>query len=452
MTPRSPESEIVVVGDELLCGRTLDTNSRYLSRALTGLGLGVGRVATVGDSESDIAQAVEQAMGRAGLVFVVGGLGPTPDDRTPATVSGLLGRRLVENRAVRRRIEERFRRQGRRLPRLALRQALVPEGARTFANPVGMVPGMAIEVRRQKSEGRSQKAAVSRVPSAESGLVILLPGVPQELEAIFETGVRPFLAAHHAARPSPSARIRTFGIPEAVIAGRLRLPGTVGIGYYPSTTGVDIVLSGPSRTQLDRSVRRAARVLGDSVYEIGDREIEEVVGGLLAGRGWRVATAESCTGGLVGDRITDVPGSSGYYAGGVVAYCNDAKVRLLGVESGTLRRFGAVSAATVKQMAAGVRTRLDADVGIAVSGIAGPGGATPKKPVGLVFTAVVAPGDIIKVEKHRFFGSRRMVKEGAATAALDLCRRMLERARGQKAEAKSQEPKAKGQSGAQENR
>jgi nicotinamide-nucleotide amidase len=403
-----PGSELVVIGDELQSGRVTDTNSAFLGRRLAAAGLPVGRRTVIGDDPALIAEVLGQAVARSRLVFVVGGLGPTPDDRTQAAVAAAVGRDLVRHRPTLRRVEAFFHRAGRRVPALARRQALVVAGARLFANPAGMAPGSLVEWR--------------------GSTVILLPGVPVELEALFDV-VEPELRVRFPARVAHRARIRTAGRPESALASRVervlrRHPGAAA-AYYPATTGVDIILTAPTARKLGPAAAAVRAELGTAVYEVGNRDLAEVVGALLRRRGLTLATAESCTGGMIAARLTDVPGSSDYFAGGVVAYANSAKVGLLGVRKSALDRHGAVSRPTVRQMALGACHRFGADVGIAVSGIAGPGGGTPGRPVGLVFTAVAMQGSV-RIERFLYGGRRRAVRERAAAAALDLCRRVLE--------------------------
>ncbi|UCG42981.1 MAG: CinA family nicotinamide mononucleotide deamidase-related protein [candidate division WOR-3 bacterium] len=403
-----PRVELVVVGDELLSGRIADSNSAFVSRRLAGLGLVPSRVVRVQDDGAAIEREVGLAASRSGLVLVMGGLGPTPDDRTLEAVAGLVGRELVERRSILRRVEARFCGRGMKMPKLARRQALVPKGARLLHNPVGMVPGMALEF--------------------QGSLIVLLPGVPAELEAIVIRGLEELLRKRFRVRPAATARIRTFGLPEATIASRARSllgrhPG-VSPAFYPLTSGVDVVLQAHRRSDLEPVRDSLVRILGNSVYEVGDRTMEQVLGELLRGRRLVVASAESCTGGRIGDRLTSVPGSSEYFAGGLVVYSNQAKVRRLGVKPETLNRYGAVSAQTVREMSRNVRRLFGCDVGIAVSGIAGPGGATKDKPVGLVYVGVSVEAGL-RTRKHLFSGSRMTVKERAAMAAMDLCRLVL---------------------------
>ncbi|MEO0079243.1 MAG: competence/damage-inducible protein A [candidate division WOR-3 bacterium] len=402
------KTEIIIVGDEVLAGAVIDTNSAALARGLADLGLTPQKIIKVGDDKRAIEEVLKRALGEAELVVVAGGMGPTPDDKTVEAVAHALSIRLVLHRPTLMRIQRTFQKRGMRMPALAARQALVLKGAKLLDNPVGMVPGMIV--------------------THQGSTVVLLPGVPVEMEAILTTGVLPYLRKRFVTNPPSVLRLRTFGLPESRIAEKsarlFRRYPALTPAFYPSTTGVDVVIRGRSKVLVERCGRGLVRLLGETVYAVGDKEIALVVGEALRRCGLTVATAESCTGGLVGDMLTNIPGSSDYYRGGVVAYSNEMKLRLLGVRAETLKRHGAVSAQTVREMARGVCRLMAADIGIAVSGIAGPTGGTRKKPVGLVFIAVAA-GEKILVERHIFSGSRRMVKERAAMAALDLCRRAI---------------------------
>jgi len=403
-----PGVELVVVGDELLTGRSGDTSSEILGRRLAAAGLPVARRTVIGDSAVMIAETLEQAVGRSRLVFVVGGLGSTPADRTVTAVAELLGRKTVLHPPTLRRIEKSFRQGGRRVPALARQQARVVPGARLFPNPVGFAPACLVE--------------------RQGTVIVLLPGIPAELDVLF-TVVEPFLRARFVKVPASRVQVRTTGESESVLAGRveraLRRHSSVATTYYPSTTGVDIVLSAPSALELEDALGLVRKAVDSRVYEVGERDIAEVVGELLATRRLTLATAESCTAGLVAARITDVPGSSGYFRGGVIAYSNSAKTALIEVGKPALDRHGAVSRAVAQQMASGVAGRFGADVGLSVTGIAGPGGATPDKPVGLVFTAAAVRGRLT-CERLMLGGKRRAIREQAVAAVLDLCRRALE--------------------------
>jgi len=401
-------AEIVIVGDEVVSGQVVDTNSAFIARSLKGIGLETHRVVRVRDDESEIKRAVASALVSSRLVFVCGGLGVTPDDRTLNAVSELLERKLIVHKPSLDRIKTFFERQGYRIQELAKRHALVPAGARVFENPVGMVPGMVVE--------------------HQNSTICLLPGVPQELSAILEQGIIPYLKQRFGSERKYSAVLRTFGLIESRSAPRVtgivrEYPG-VSVGYYPSVAGLDIILSGEDEAAVNRCADKLTEVFGERVYALKDKGLAEVVGEMLRKAHLTLGTAESCTGGLVGDIITGVKGSSDYYLGGVIAYSNRTKMNVLGVREKTLARYGAVSSQTVKEMAKGVCAVIGTDCGIAVSGIAGPGGGTKEKPVGLVYIGVNFR-EKLWVEKHLFSGTRRVIKERSAYSALDLLRRVL---------------------------
>lgn len=399
-------AELLIIGDEILSGQILDTNSRFLARRLSDLGVKLARITKVGDDPEAIRRAIESGFERQDLLIASGGLGPTPDDQTKGVAAKLFGMRLIIDEELLARLEARFRSEGRPLPGIATRQALIPKGALVLDNPVGIAPGLILR--------RGEKVA------------ILLPGVPGELERIFEDGVRPFLETSYELKPERFRIIRTTGIAEAEIYERLRdyLKRRKGLklAYLPSRKGVDLRISSDGESLEDR-VKEVMEELGPWAYGVDNDSLEAVVGELLRRGGFTLAVAESCTGGLIGDMLTNVPGSSDYFLGGVVAYSNQVKREVCGVKPSTLKRYGAVSAQVVSEMAAGIRSRFDSDFGIGVSGIAGPGGGTPKKPVGLVYIGVA--GKEVRVERHQFYGTRRMIKERSALAALDLLRRTL---------------------------
>ncbi len=404
----SVSGEIVIIGDELVSGKVVDTNSAVIARSLQKIGVEIKRVVRVGDNELEIKRAVAGALVSSRLVFICGGLGPTPDDKTLYAICELLERKPVIHQPTLRRIKDLLDRWGLKMPVTAERQALVPEGAIVFANSEGMVPGMVIEHQGVK--------------------ICLLPGVPQELSVLLEKSIIPFLKERFASEAGYSAVIRTFGLIESKIVPQVnrvlrRFPG-VNVGYYPAVSGLDLMITGRDGKMVMGCADTLVELFGTRVYARNGNGLPEVVGEILRESKLTVATAESCTGGLIGDLLTNVPGSSGYYLGGVVAYSNRAKMNLLGVKEKTIDRYGAVSSQTVKEMADGVCRVMGADCGIAVSGIAGPSGGTEKKPVGLVYIGVVYQGDS-RVERWLFSGTRRLIKERSAYSALDLLRRVL---------------------------
>ncbi|HXS82585.1 MAG TPA: competence/damage-inducible protein A [Methylomirabilota bacterium] len=405
--------EIVTIGNEVLSGRTFDTNFVFLARALEEASLIVAWHTTVGDSVEAISEALKLALSRADAVIMTGGLGPTPDDLTRKAVATALNRPLQLDEATLAHIRERGKKAARRLPASVETMALVPRGAELFQNPVGAVPGILIDHRKKP--------------------LFLLPGPPPELEALAREFAVPWLR-EHAGTVVENFTLRTFGMFESQIHERLgtlpdHWPGA-SLAYLPSWFGVDlrVTATGTNATYVRESAERAygelMQKVGGVVYAQGTTGMEEVVSEALVGKNWKIAAAESCTGGLLAKRLTDVPGSSRYLERGFVTYSNDAKQQLLGVSAAELAAHGAVSESVAAQMALGARKQANVDVGVGITGIAGPDGGSTQKPVGTVFIAVSsALGDAVK--HHRFMGTRATVRERAAQTALDMLRRHL---------------------------
>ncbi len=404
---------LVSVGDEVLCGDVVDTNSAEIGRALTALGCQIVLRLSVGDKEEAIASALERAVKEADFVVVVGGLGPTEDDRTREAVARWLGKPLVKLPEIEAKIEEFFRKRGRSVPPTVAKQAQVPQGAQALENPLGTAPGIRVE--------------------REGKVIFCLPGVPSEMRMMLESYVLPEAKKLTGERRLPSAIFKFCSIGESDIAQKLTealkpFP-LVSPAFYPMEGEVKVVLksseaSDEGRRQLEGAVEATREALGEFIYAEEDIPLEKAVGQLLREAGKTLAVAESCTGGLVGHRITQIPGSSDYFWGGVVAYDNEAKVKLLGVSEETLKRYGAVSEQCAREMARGIRRASGADIGVSITGIAGPTGGTPEKPVGLVHFAVSTE----EGEWHArrvFPGDRHGVKRRASTTALDLVRRIL---------------------------
>lgn len=417
-------SAVVSVGEELLLGETVNTNGAWLGRELATLGAPVVARFTVGDEEEAIRSALEWALESADLVVVTGGLGPTDDDRTREAVAGVLGLPLETDRRLLEELAERFRSFGYdELPASNRTQAEVPRGADALPNPGGTAPGLWIDV--------------------GGGTVVLLPGVPREMKRIFGEQVAERVRSRFPGRLRPLRHrtIRTTGIPESALADRVEetlseYDGPVRVAFLPRVTGVELRLTvrgvegeDEAASHLDRMEERLELVVGGYRYEAESGDLVEVVSSALRERGWTVATAESCTGGLVAKRLTDFPGSSDVFLGGVVSYANASKVRELGVDPATLEADGAVSEDVVRAMVRGVVERFGSDCGIAITGIAGPGGGTPEKPAGTVWYAASVRGEV-EARVHRFPGGRDDVRERSAQAALNLLRRSVERAGG----------------------
>jgi nicotinamide-nucleotide amidase len=410
--------EIVTIGDELLLGFTIDTNAAHLARELAALGVSVARRATIGDDASEIAEAVHAAIERTGAVITTGGLGPTSDDLTKQSIASLFGRgmRLDEEHLewMRQRWQQRF---NRPLPEANLKQAMLPEGARKLVNRHGSAPGIWLE----DDHGR---------------WVAMLPGVPREMRGMLADTLIPLLRERLGAQASVvrSLTVRTTGVAESLLADWIEplreSLGNVSLAYLPSPDGVDLRLTmrGAPSDIADEVLERAAAKLreriGRAVYGSDDTDLAEVVLSECRRRGLTIAVAESCTGGLLGARLTAVPGSSDIVLGGVIAYHNAVKHDLLDVAEADLRDHGAVSETVVRQMASGARARIDAAIGIGITGIAGPAGGTPEKPVGTVWIAADVTGES-RSRLLKLWGDREEIRRRSAQASLDLVRQML---------------------------
>lgn len=417
--------EIIAVGSELLIGGRLDTNSLFLSERLGALGIEVRFKSVVGDSEDDIVSVLTAATRRADIVILTGGLGPTSDDCTRQAVARAVSRPLRRRAEAFAVMSARLKAWG-RIPTVAqLKQTLMPSGADVLDNPVGSAPGFSLQW--------------------NGSFIAALPGVPREAEAMFDAAVVPQLV-NHGIRDTDRDETRierrllhTFGLFESDIdrqlRGLLKTHRSIQLGLLASALGVTISLTArgvPSRTipLLDRMVHAVKRRLHRHVYAEGDETMEEVVGRQLAKQGMTLAVAESCTGGLIGHRLTQVPGSSGYFDRGVISYSNQAKHEVLGVPLALLRRHGAVSAHVAAAMAKGVRLKSHTDIGLSVTGIAGPGGGTANKPVGLVYvglnvkTPLRSSQHTLTAEFH-FHGDRDTIKMRSSQAALNMVRLWL---------------------------
>ena len=424
MTQGAPSAAVVSVGNELLYGETVDTNSAWLGRELTGLGISVVRRFTVGDIAADIEWAVRDAARISDVVLVTGGLGPTPDDLTKPVVAGAFGLALLPNAEILATLERRYGARGLdEVPRAARGQADVPEGAIALENPEGTAPGILL-----------------RTPEA---MIVLLPGVPRELKAIVNGALRPHLSA---ILPAGTDRIwhhvvHTTGIAESQLTRRIeeRLAAVdradrddVALAYLPDLYGVDLRLSARGRSIEDAMTRiqpllvAIEDVVAPYRFESATGDLAEAVNRELRARGMTIATAESCTGGLIAKRITDLAGSSEIFVGGVVAYSNEVKVEYVGVRAQDIEKHGAVSETVARQLAEGITLRLGADVGIGITGIAGPGGGSEEKPVGTVWIASCVRGDV-RSFAGRYSGDRDAVRARAGQAALaDVYRRLLD--------------------------
>jgi nicotinamide-nucleotide amidase len=415
--------ELINTGTELMVGRVLNTHQQWLCSQLSDLGYHVSRQVAVPDTGPAIVEAVRESLSRAQLVITTGGLGPTSDDLTRDLIAGLLGKTLHEDPTSLERIQNYFEARKRPIPPLSRIQAQVPEGALVLPNNFGTAPGLAIEVRPNSFSCAGQ-------PS----WLVMLPGPPRELRPMFTASVVPLLAKE-LPPPAPffSRTLRTTGIGETIVQEKIARPleSMVGagleIGYCAAVGRVDVRLSA-SGAQAAAMVAEAESVvrseLGGAIFGEADEEIEDILVRVLTERGKTLALAESCTGGLVANRITNVPGASAVLLAGLVTYSNAAKEKFLGVKSATLAAHGAVSAEVAREMAEGAREKCGADFALSLTGIAGPSGGSEAKPVGTVFIALAGPFDTI-VERHLYPFDRPTFKWIAAQQVMDMLRRKL---------------------------
>jgi nicotinamide-nucleotide amidase len=416
--------EIVNTGSELMLGRVLNTHQQWLCRRLADLGHVVTRQVAVADTAQDIQQAVREALTRADLIITTGGLGPTSDDITRELIAELLGKKLHPNTAVREHIDRRFARRNQPRPVATDVETLVPEGATVFLNANGTAPGLAMAV---------DLHATPPAPQPAKKWLIMLPGPPRELRPMFDDSVVPLLKREFADEIFVCRTLRSCGIGESrvqeMIEAKLHPLSQrgLGIGYCARPGAVDVRLtaSGDSAPALVREGEAIVqKLLGPNIYGFDDDDLETVVVRLLAAKKQTLALAESCTGGTIADQITAVPGASEIFLGGVVSYANSAKEILLGVKAETMAEHGAVSEAVAREMAAGARAKFQADLAIAVTGIAGPGGGTPEKPVGTVFIAL-ASAQGVQVQRFLNAWDRATFKQVTAIQALNWVRQTV---------------------------
>lgn len=409
------KAEILTIGDELLRGEIVDSNKSLLSDRLLGLDIETRFHASVRDDPDDMIDAFHRAASRSDITLVSGGLGPTRDDLTASVLAQAFDLPLELDPAALESIRAFFRSVGREMTDNNAKQAHFPAGSEVLPNPVGTAPGFSL------AQGSTR--------------FFCMPGVPRELTIMMDDQVMPRLAAQRSVGGAVRARLlRTFGMGESTLDDELKdvaASGNVSLGFRTSFPDnflrplAHADTAEEAEAALDRVCDAIRARLGPLVYSEGDETLDAVVGRLLTERGWTIAVAESCTGGLVAQRITDNPGSSRYFLGGVVAYANEVKQSLLGVSEADLAEHGAVSDPVARAMAEGVRERFGADIGIATTGISGPDGGTEDKPVGLVHVALARAGETTHAESFVFPLDRTRHRQLTAQVALDWVRRAL---------------------------
>ena len=404
---------ILSTGDELTTGKVIDTNSAFIADRLFSMGIKVAAVLKVGDDREALLWAMREAADLGEIIIGTGGLGPTEDDLTSEVVAEFLGRPLVQNEEIAAALRKRF--AARRIPWTAnnLKQAMFPQGAEILPNPVGTAPGF-------------------RVSFGENKTLSWLSGVPQEMTAMFDQTVMPWIVAMRGGQDQIfSQAFKVYGLTESKLDDLVKPIGLEpGIklsfrAHYPDLT-LRVTVAGASEEQrrFIETCKRIRLILGSHIYAQGDTTLEQRVGQLLSERHRTLALAESCTGGLISHRITGIAGSSAYYLGGVTSYANDVKVKLLGVTPATLEKYGAVSQETALEMSDGIRERIGADFGLSVTGIAGPSGGTPEKPVGTVWISI-AQAKNHEAKLFQFHGDRERIILGTSQAALNWLRLAL---------------------------
>ncbi len=406
--------ELISIGEELLSGFIVNRNAVYIGKVLDEANLSVKYITTVGDDVEDIVAVLKIAGNRASVIISTGGLGPTSDDITMKAAAKYFNRRLVFYDEVMESIREKFRKMGKVMTPENQKQAELPEGAEIIENSIGSAPGIKFK--------------------HKEAIFFFLPGVPSEMQKMIQDEVLPYLEKIYPYKVSNQKIIRTTGISESEISshieGLIEQFSEIKIGYLPQVSGVQIKLK-VNKTSEERAEKilhnaenRLKDKLGRYIYGTGNETIEEIVAQLLCDKKMTVSVAESCTGGLISHKLTNISGSSAYYKRGFITYTNKSKIELLGIPEKILKQYGAVSAETAAEMANNVRKLSRTDIGLSATGIAGPGGGTPQKPVGLVYLSC-SLRDYTLTEKYYFFRDRIWNKERTAVTGLDLLRRVL---------------------------
>ncbi len=406
------KAEIISIGTELLLGTIVNTNAAYLAKKLSELGIDLYYQTTVGDNIQRLAESIKRSLGRSDIVVLSGGLGPTVDDITIEAVAKLAGRKLVMHDAILADIRAHFTTRGFAMPSGNERQAAIPEGAKWLKNKVGTAPGVILEY--------------------QGKVIICLPGPPRELYPIVEDGVIPYLRKKCPSGWAFRTRIlKAAGLPESrvnlMVKDLLKLQPPTTVGIYAKLGQVELVIMAKAKTEkaaraaIAKIERKIRARLKEYIFGCDDETLEGSVGRKLIEKKKTIVVAESCTGGLISSRLTDVSGSSKYFIRGAVPYANEVKVKHAGVSADTLKKYGAVSRQVALEMARGIRSIMGADIGLAVTGIAGPTGGTKRKPVGLVYIAVVTDTKR-SVKEFRFMGSRADIKWQASQVALNMVR------------------------------
>lgn len=409
---------IIIIGDEILIGQVVDINSSWISREMNKIGFRTETVITVGDDGKSISDAIDRCINVADVVFMTGGLGPTKDDITKKVICEKFGTELVLDEKVLANVAEMLGRRGIALTENNRGQALVPATATVINNAVGTAPGIMMEVNRSLS---GVETAVN------SKLLFSMPGVPFEMRYLMEHEIIPLIKKHYNLKPVFHKTLLLTGIAESILSEKISdwedsLDKNVKLAYLPAYSSIRLRLSvyepdDNTEAYISDKVKELEQIVPENIIAYEDIMLEELVGKLLKEKHCTVATAESCTGGKVASLITSVSGSSEYYKGSVVSYCNEVKVNVLGVSRADLEKYGAVSSTVAEQMASGVRKLLGVDYAVSTTGVAGPTGGSDEKPVGTVWIAVATPTKVVS-RKYVFGKDRAINIERFAASAL----------------------------------
>jgi nicotinamide-nucleotide amidase len=404
------QAEIISIGEELLSGQTINTNAAFISEKLTEVGIPTRWIQTVGDKKKEILEALKIAQKRNEVVLITGGLGPTHDDITKQVATKFFKSKLVEDKIILKKVKSHFKKRKITMPKINQEQALIPHNCQVIDNISGTAPGMMFTQKKQ--------------------IFIFMPGVPSEMQTMLTKAIIPFLKEKNKGTMIKNLIINTTGIAESVIYEKLNMAKLkdVEVAFLPELGGVKIKLtvSGKKEVVLDQKLAKAQTYILSKIKNCtyGNLSLEASLAQTLIKQNLSISVAESCTGGLIAHKITNVPGSSAYFKGGIVAYSNELKNKLLKVPQSLLKKHGAVSAEVVQVMAQNVAKITDADIGLAISGIAGPGGGTPEKPVGLAYISMYYKNKIT-VKKHHTNYDRVENKKRFAAAALGMIKENL---------------------------
>ncbi|MBU1887943.1 MAG: competence/damage-inducible protein A [Candidatus Omnitrophica bacterium] len=423
------QAHVICIGNEILLGHISNTNAEYISKRLSSIGIKASKHISVPDEEDTIINAIRSSLSDSDIVILTGGLGPTVDDITLGCISKALDRKLILQKRAAENIKTHFKKRNLKMPKNNLRQALIPEGATTVLNNIGSAPGLIIPIPSPSPLSKGERVRIKKK------VLFALPGVPFEMHDMFEQALIPFLKKTF--KPGliiKSRVIKITGLPESRVNEKIKdilnIKGNVQMGIYPHPEEITVKITVTEKnkklanTAINKIEKRIESRLGNHIFAYDNESLEEITGRLLLGTKKSIALAESCTGGLLANRITDVPGSSRYFKVGVVTYSNKSKNELLDIPMEIIKKYGAVSRQVTVSMAKNIRILAETDIGIGISGIAGPGNGTAKKPVGLVYIALSAKRKTI-CKEFRFLGQRKIIKFKSTQAALNMIRKIL---------------------------